>query len=133
MLFTSIAQDYFRWHYTAALTEMFHLWLNFLWFTIHFFSLPQLARSLFAPWKRMTEGRGNAWSFEDLASFVIINFISRLIGALLRTIIIVLGLIALILMITVGVVVYVFWILAPALLLILIASGIALMVTNIMW
>lgn len=130
MLFTSIVRDYFRWHYTAAFREIFHLWLNFLWFTIHFFSLPQLARSWLAPWKRMTESRGSNWSFEDLASFIIINLISRLIGALLRTIIIAIGFSVLMLVVVTGFVTYLFWIIAPVVIFALLASGITLLLTN---
>ncbi len=133
MLFTSITQDYFRWHYGSAFSELFHLWLNFLWFTVHFFSIPQLTRSLFAPFKRMTESRGNNWSFEDLAGFIIINLLSRLIGAMLRTIIILIGLLAVLVLISLGVLTYLFWIFAPAILLVLMGGGIALFVTNLMW
>ncbi len=63
----------------------------------------------------MTEDRGQTFNFEDLAGFVIINLISRIIGMILRTIIITAGVVVLLLL-TVGIVLtYVFWLLAPLL------------------
>ena len=132
MLFASIAQDYFRWHYYTAFQEMFHLWLNFLWFIIHFFSISQLVRAWFAPWKRMTEGRGDTWNFEDFAGYILINILSRFIGALLRTIIICTGLFVLSVLIVFGGLTFIFWVAAPAFIILFIAVGITLMVTNLM-
>jgi hypothetical protein len=115
MLFISILHHYILWHYTRAFPEIWHVWKNLFWFNINFFSLPQLLRSYFSPWKRMTEDRGQTFNFEDLAGFVIINLISRIIGMILRTIIITAGVIVLLLL-TLGIVLtYVFWLLAPLL------------------
>ncbi len=113
MVFTYVIKDYFSWHYLRAWKELFNVWLNFLWFTIHFFSIPELFRSLFSPWKRMTEERKPGFQFEDLASFFIINLLSRLVGAILRTTIIVAGLVMLTLVIITGVITYIFWLFAP--------------------
>lgn len=79
----------------------------------------------------MTESRGNSWSFEDIAGYVIINVLSRFIGALLRSIIIAVGLLTLIILIVLGGIVYLFWIIAPAGLLIMLATGITLLVSNL--
>ena len=128
MLFLSIVHDYFRWHYTRAFMELFHVWLNFLWFIVHFFSLPQLVRSWVAPWRRITEQRGRKWSLEDLASYLIIGFISRLIGFVLRTVVILLGLVALLLFTLAGFLMYVFWLVAPFAILGLFGLGIMLLI-----
>ncbi len=76
----------------------------------------------------MVENRGNKWSFEDLASFIIIGFISRLIGFILRTIVISLGLISLLFVTVAGFAVYVFWIAAPLVIISLLGFGIAFLV-----
>lgn len=123
MLFVSIAHHYLLWHYTAAFKEILHVWKNFMWFTVHFFSLPQLLRSYIAPWKRITLDRGQTFNFEDLAGFIIINLISRIIGVLLRTAVILMGTIALVLLIVVIFFVYLFWLFAPALLLVFLYYG----------
>lgn len=85
-------------------------------------------RSWLAPWKRMTEGRGEKWDLEDLAAFVIINIISRIIGALLRSTIIITGLLSLTTTIVGGFIVFVFWVFAPLAIIVLLGFGISLLV-----
>ncbi len=115
MLFALVIHQYLWWHYGQAFRQIRHLAKNFLWFTVHFFSLPQLTRSLIAPWRRITTERGRRFSLEDVAGYLIVNLISRLIGAMIRTIVITLGLLTL-LTLTVGtIIVYAAWILAPLL------------------
>lgn len=131
MLFITIAKNYLTWHYQQAFHELFHVWLNFLWFVIHFFSLPQLSRSLFSPWRRMTEERNGNWNFEALAGYVIINLISRLIGTILRSTIIITGLVVLAVVIILGGTTFLLWFAAPVVILVLLAAGIALLVSNL--
>ena len=126
MLFTSILHHYLLWHYRSAFDEILHIWKNLVWFTFHFFSIPQLLRSYFQPWKRMTESRGRTFNFEDLAGFVIINLISRILGMIIRTGIIIAGIVALILL-TVGIILtYIFWLLAPVILVLSMYYGLIL-------
>jgi len=128
MLFLSIVHHYLFWHYTRALAEIFVTWKNFMWFVGHFFSLRQLASSWFSPWKRTLTGRGEKWNLEDLAGYVIINILSRVVGAVIRTIIIFLGLVGFVGTFLGGVLVYVFWILAPFVLIILLGFGLTLLI-----
>jgi hypothetical protein len=127
MLFLSIVHHYFLWHYSRAFLEIFHVWLNLLWFTIHLFSLPQLMRTWLSPWKRMIEDRGNKWNLEDLAAYIIIGLISRIIGFIIRTAIIVTGLLCLSVVTVGGFVVYLFWVAAPVAIVALLVSGIILL------
>jgi hypothetical protein len=126
MFFASIINDYFIWHYTQAWWQMWGVWRNFLFFVIHFFSIPQLMRSWFAPFKRTTQERGNTFDFEDLAAYVIINILSRLFGAIARTAIIIVGILALLLTIIGGFIVYLFWMVAPLMIIGLIGASISL-------
>lgn len=128
MLFLSIVHHYLLWHYSRAFMELFHVWFNFIWFVVHFFSIPQLMRSWLAPWKRMVEGRGEKWNLEDLAGFIIIGLLSRIVGFILRTIVITLGLISLSLVVLGGFAVYTFWLVAPVVIIALLGFGIALLV-----
>ena len=114
---------YLVWHYTRAFGEIRHVAKNLLWFVVHFFSLPQLIRSFFAPYRRMTEERGNAFNLEDLASFVIIGLISRIIGMILRTVVILCGLAELSILLVLIVTTFVFWITAPLAIVTLIIIG----------
>jgi hypothetical protein len=128
MFFLSLLHHYFLWHYTRAFYEIWHVWRNLLWFTIHFFSLPQLITSWFSPFKRLTETRGKPFDLEDLAGFIIINTISRLIGAFIRTFFILLGILSFIGILVGGVLTYFFWVVAPVGIISLILTGIGLLI-----
>ena len=126
MFFASIIHDYFVWHYTQAWWQMWGVWRNFLFVVVHYFSIPQLMKSWFAPFKRTVEGRGDKFSLEDLAAYIIINFLSRVVGAIARTGIIVIGLIALLLTIVGGFVTYLFWMVAPFMIIGLLGASLSL-------
>jgi hypothetical protein len=128
MLFLSIVHYYFFWHYSRAFFEIFNIWKNFIWFVGHFFSLRQLTASWFSPWKRTVQGRGEKWNFEDLAGYIIINIVSRIVGAVIRTVIIFLGIVSVLMTIVGGVIVYVFWIFAPVVLIFLLGFGLTLLI-----
>lgn len=128
MLFLSIVHNYLLWHYSRAFLEIFHVWFNFIWFVIHFFSIPQLMRSWLSPWKRITESRGNKWNLEDLAGFIIIGLISRIIGFILRTSVIVIGLISLLFVILIGFSIYALWIALPLIIIAMAVFGITLII-----
>jgi hypothetical protein len=118
---------YLVWHYTVALWLIAHIWKNILWFTVHFFSIPLLLKSLFAPWKRMTETTGGRFDFEAIAGVIVIGFFSRLVGALVRSFIVILGLLSLALEIISLPLVYLFWLTAPVLIVGLFIWGVLLL------
>ena len=126
MFFAAIIRDYFIWHYTRAWFELWGVWRNFMWFVVHFFSLPQLVRSWFAPYKRITEGRGDKFDLEDLAAYVIIGFLSRVVGAIARTAIIIAGLCALGVTFVGGIIVFLLWALVPLIIIGLVGVSISL-------
>ena len=128
MLFLSIVHHYLLWHYTRAFIEIFNVWTNLMWFVVHFFSIPQLMMSWFSPWKRMIEPRRKKWDLEDLAGSIIIGFISRIIGFILRTVVIAIGLVSLFITVAGGLIVYIFWVAAPLVIIGLLGFGITLLV-----
>lgn len=130
MIFTSIISDYFRWHYGRAFGELFHVWLNFLWFIIHFFSLPQLARSLFSPWKRMTEEKQSGFSFENFAAYIVVNLLSRTVGFIMRGTVILIGLTILTGTVVTGLIVSLFWVIAPIVIIGALGLGVSLLISN---
>lgn len=76
----------------------------------------------------MVEGRGEKWDLEDLAGFIIIGIISRIIGFIMRTVVIFIGLVSLFIVVTGGFLVYAFWIAAPIIIIALLGFGITLLV-----
>lgn len=104
---------YVRWHYTHGFQTFFRIWGNFIWGVEHFFGIGNLGRSLFAPWKRMTESSHGAWNFEAVAGALVVNLVSRLLGLVIRLLLIFIGAIFVLLTITFGVAALVTWLFAP--------------------
>ncbi len=129
MLFSTIVHHYLLWHYTSAFGEILHLFKNFAWFITHFFSLPELVRTFFSPWKRMTEEKSGHFNLEEFAAYLIINFFSRLIGMGMRSVVLFIGLTALVLLCSLTITLYIFWIFAPAILIASIYFGFAFLLT----
>lgn len=75
----------------------------------------------------MTETLHKGFNFEELASYIIVGLLSRIVGMVMRSFIILIGLISLIALITILFAVYLFWIFAPAFMLITLFYGTALM------
>lgn len=108
---------------------MLRTWGNFVWFTQHFFSLPTLVSTLFSPWKRMKIEKGGALStnfFEDL----LVNIIMRIVGAVVRIILITIGLVFLSIVVVLGIITFVFWFIAPIAVVVLFIYGLT-MIQNI--
>lgn len=127
MLTVSIIHHYLWWHYTSSLVAYLRVTKNMWWFLVQLFSLSVLARSLFAPLKRIQERRTRAWDIEDMAGVMLVNFMSRLLGAGIRLVIIISGLVTLVLFSALSIFFYAVWLLAPAVMLGSIAYGVWLL------
>ncbi len=125
-----LAFSYLRWHYTYALRDHIGIVGNFVWFIQEFFSIGLMARTLFVPFHRLNESlpfdieHPEAW-----AETIVANSMMRLVGALLRSILIVLGVVALFLTVLIGVFSFVLWLLAPLLVAIATTTGVLLILT----
>lgn len=123
-----LALYYIRWHYTYALHDFVGIGENFLWFLYHFFSLPTLTRTLFVPFYRLSEKphKNIVADPEAWAEALVVNTMMRLIGALMRTSLILTGVVVLCVSALTTLLLFVAWVLAPLLLFFLIASGVSL-------
>lgn len=117
MGYLSLARDYAAWHYTIALRDMGRIWLNYLWFVNHLFSVREVIGTLFAPWKRLQEKPVNPLKdFEGFLGNVFINIMMRLVGLVVRLALIIIALIGFFLVTAVGLVLFPLWIFMPFLL-----------------
>jgi len=121
-----IVPNYILWHYTLGLAAATAFGFHLVRFLINFFSLGLLAKTLFAPWRRLGETyaqglQPNAW-FETL----IVNTLMRLVGVIIRLSLIVIGLIVSGLAACLALVVVVLWLAVPILFIGLIVGGLFL-------
>ncbi len=115
MFFATVLQQYLVWHYGQALVLYIRIYRNFHWFIHQFFSINQLARSLFTPFRRIIVTPTRRFDIGEWASALIINLLSRLLGALIRLLLIATGMLALISLAFISVIGFTFWLAAPLL------------------
>ena len=99
-------------------------WKNILLFNLNYFSVPLLLRTFFSHWRRYrwyydTKGLYIGKYLEVLFS----NFISRILGAIVRTFLIIIGLLVEIFIFFSGIVVFLGWVVLPLILILGIYYG----------
>ena len=88
--------NFILWHFTEGVPLYIKRWGLSFRKIVHFFALPVLVRTLFAPWKRLTVETGTVFNFTKFFEQLTFNTISRAIGAVVRFFLIVFCLIVLI-------------------------------------
>jgi len=109
--------NYFSWYYSRGFRGLILILGNFLKFFWHFFSIGFLSQRLFSPWKRdisFSNWRG----LHPVLFFkkIIDNGFSRMIGLLIRSLVIIFGIIIEISFFLLGFVFLISWIFLPGLL-----------------
>ena len=81
-----VLKDYIFWHYTTAFVDQAYMLKNYAWFLKYFFSVPEVLRNLFSPWKRMADDKGSLLrSPGDFFSALVVNTVIRIIGFFARS------------------------------------------------
>ncbi len=83
---------YFWWHYGPGLKGLIQVWKNFLLFGWHYFSVGLLLSTLFSPWHRISSSRGRGFDIGRWSRAFSEDLIARILGAIVRSIVIILGL-----------------------------------------
>lgn len=119
--------QYLQWQFLIAPKNIFLGWRNFFMFNLNYFSVFPLMKTLFSPWRRYNwvypRGFDIAKYFEILSS----NLISRVMGAIMRSSLIVIALIMEILIIIAGIIILIAWLALPAILILGLIFGLNLL------
>jgi len=107
---------YLSWHFLEAPRNILRAWKNFLKFGLNYFSLPLLLRTLFSPWHKYVWAYPRGLYIGKRLEVFISNLISRILGAILRIFLIVIGLLVEIFIFFAGIIILLNWLLLPALL-----------------
>jgi|AntDeeMinimDraft_6_1070357.scaffolds.fasta_scaffold15381_2 hypothetical protein len=119
---------YAYWHYGRGLIALLghiQITFRFLW---SFFAIPTLVRTLLAPWRRLQESYPDGFDIPELISTFLINSMMRLVGLVVRLIIICFGLGVLLASGILTVVILALWVFLPVVIGILIATLISLFI-----
>lgn len=88
----SLFTDYIGWHYKFALVNIFRLGVEFTRFFVNFFSIGLFLRTLFLPLFSVPVDDIDSEDITDTVALFMGGIIVRILGAILRTLFIILGL-----------------------------------------
>ena len=91
------------------------MWKNIIWFTQQFFSIKLLLKTFFKPWKRLQERHYRSEGIGEFFANIIVNTLMRIVGMVIRTVVIVLGLVCLLLALLSGLFIFGIWFILPPL------------------
>jgi len=112
----NIISGWITWHYSTMPALLLEIWKNYLAFCADFFSIPLLLATLISPWRHEVMPKKQGFDIGEFFSGIIYNTFSRLMGAMVRLVIIVFGIAALIFTFFAGVVIFTGFVLMPLLL-----------------
>lgn len=102
------------WWYGAGWRQRFVILKERLANTLDYFSIDLLAKTLFSPFRQISAGKVNGPLGVKLQAFLD-RLVSRMIGAMVRSTMIVVGVGAIVLHSVIGSIVVVFWVVVPLL------------------
>lgn len=121
---------YLSWHYSRSLRDYWGVIRNLLWFFYNFFSIPSLLRTLFVPFHRLTDNTRpkHALDLQAMGERLVVDSLMRLVGFILRSFVILVGLITLATTAVFGGLFFLVWLCAPLFTLFLLGSGVTLLI-----
>ena len=114
---------YLDWHYREGLFVAWHSVIAGTIGIFDYFSVLELASTLFSPWHHIVDPYGRGFDPSRFFWTLGGNLISRLLGAIVRSVVIVMGLTGTLVAFVLGVFWLVFWLSAPILIALLMAWG----------
>jgi hypothetical protein len=108
--------QYLSWQFFDVPGNILKAWKNFLKFNLNYFSVPLLLKSFFSPWRRYKVSYGRGFDIGKYLETLISNLIFRFLGLMMRSFLIIFGLLVEIFIIFVGILIFFGWLILPAIL-----------------
>jgi len=108
---------FWKWYYKEAVKDILRGWKNFIIFSLEYFSIPLLLKTLFAPWKRDITRKPRGLDLKKIFEYIIFNLISRSIGFIVRFFTILAGIIFFLTVVILGAVFFIIWLFLPLIIL----------------
>ncbi len=120
----NIFLQYLIWQIFDVPKNILAAWRNFLKFGLNYFSIFLLLKTLFSPWRKYKMSYGKGFDIGRFFEVFSANLISRILGAIMRIILIFIGFLAEIFIILGGIIVFLGWLISPFLLIVGFCFGI---------
>ena len=115
------------WYFFETPKKILKAWDNVLSFNLEYFSIIPLLKTLFSPWRRSHFSYGPGFDIKEFFGNFAFNFMSRIIGMIIRTILIIIGLLVELFIILIGSIILLSWLILPLLLFYGVSLGIKLL------
>ncbi|NCO80328.1 hypothetical protein GW869_00915 [bacterium] len=112
----NIFLQYLNWQFFDVPGNILKAWRNFLKFNLNYFSVPLLLKSFFSPWRRYNMPYGRGFDIGKYLETLISNLIFRFLGLVMRSFLIIIGLLVEIFIIFAGAILFFGWLVLPAIL-----------------
>jgi len=119
--------QWLKWQFFDVPKLILNAWDNYLRFGLNYFSTPLLLKTLFSPWRRYKWSYPRGFDLWLYFEAIFSNLIFRTIGAIIRSILIVIGVFFEAIIFIAGFVVFLSWFLLPIFLILGIYHGLRLL------
>lgn len=109
----NIIASWFLWQFYQMPKFLLQVWSNYFVFASNLFSLPLLLKTFFAPWRRYRWIYPKSFDPVEFFNTFISNTFSRILGALMRIVLIIIGILFQIFIAVAGLIIIIFWIMIP--------------------
>jgi len=105
--------SWFLWQFYEMPKFLFEVWNNYFVFATNLFSVPLLLKTLFSPWRKYKWQYPRGFDIGEFFSTLISNFFSRILGAMMRIVLITVGILFQIFVAIAGSIIFLGWLLIP--------------------
>ena len=120
--------QWLSWHFLEVPLNILKAWKNFLLFNLNYFSISLLLRTFFSPWRRYQFSYGRGFDFGRYLEAFASNLIFRIIGAFLRSFLIIIGILVEIAIFFAGIFILISWLASPVFLIAALIFGIKILI-----
>ena len=109
----NIFVEWFLWHFYEMPKFLLQVWQNYFMFATNYFSVILLLKTFFSPWRRYRWRYPKGFDLGEFLSVFISNSFSRILGSMMRVVLIIVGICFQIFVLTAGIIVLLLWLLLP--------------------
>lgn len=101
------------WQFYEMPKFLFRVWNNYMMFASNFFSFKLLLKTFFAPWRKYKWNYPKGFNLTEFFNTLISNTFSRILGATMRIVLVVVGAVFQIFVALAGLLVFMIWFSIP--------------------
>lgn len=109
----NIFVEWLLWQFYQMPKFLFKVWNNYFMFATNYFSLPLLFKTFFSPWRRYKWSYPKGFDVVEFFNTLISNAVSRILGAMMRIVLIIIGICFQIFVAVAGLIIFLAWLLIP--------------------